>query len=129
MATELTVVKDNWLALVNDTTLPKPFQQEIFLQECHVAGTMHVDDVLVKTAEVGVGSLLTLRRDPKNEHDALAISVVTAAGEHIGWVSRKYNQPYARLMDAGKLLVAKVVSKEVEDDWLNLRIRIYLKDI
>ena len=129
MANELAVVKDNWLELVNDTTLPKPFQQEIFLQECHVAGTMHVEDILVKTAGIDTGSVLTLRRDPKNVHDELAISVVTADGEHVGWVPKKYNQPYARLMDAGKLLVAKVAHKEVEDDWLNMRIEIYMKDI
>lgn len=129
MGNDLAVVKDNWLELANDATLPKPFQQEIYLQECHVAGTMHVDDVLVKASALGVGSALTLRRDPRNVHDELAISVETAEGERIGWVPKKYNTPYARLMDAGKLLVAKVARKEVEDEWLNLRIGIYMKDI
>jgi len=32
-------------------------------------------------------------------------------------------------MDGGKLLIAKVTSKDLEDHWLNLRMSIYLKDI
>lgn len=130
MSSELAIIKDNWLELVDGKKeLPVPFQQEIFLQECHVAGTMHVDDILVKTQSLEVGSALRLKREPGNPYDALAISVETAAGDHVGYVPKKYNQAYARLMDAGKLLVGKVTHKELEDHWLNLRISIIMKDI
>ena len=130
MAGELVSITDrNWLDVrTSAQTLPMPFQHEILLKECHVAGTMHVDDVLFKTKAVDVGSPLVLKREPKNEHDELAIRVETSDGERIGWVPRKYNDILARLMDAGKLLVAKVSHKELEDHWLNLRIGIYLKD-
>ena len=130
MANEVAIIKDNWMELYNGKKdLPVPYQQEIFLQECHVAGTMHVDDILIKTQSLNVGSVLRLKREPKNEYDGLAISVETAEGVHIGYVPKRYNQAYARLMDAGKLLVAKLSHKELEDHWLNLRIEIIMKDI
>ena len=130
MPGELVSITDqNWLDVRTSTqTVPMPFQHEVLLKECHVAGTMHVDVILCKTQTLGVGSPLVLKREPKNEHDELAIRVETLAGERIGWVPRKYNDILARLMDAGKLLVAKVSQKELEDHWLDLRIGIYLKD-
>ena len=79
------------------------------------------------TDPLGVGvtsATLPSRRDEETS----AIRVETAAGECIGWVPKKHNDVLARLMDAGKLLVAKVVHKELEDNWLNMRIEIFLKD-
>lgn len=130
MANEITTIKENWPDLSNRLKdLPVPFQQDIFLQECHVAGTMHIDDILIKTKDVAVGTALVLKREPANEHDELAILVETADGEKLGYVPRKHNPILARLMDAGKLLTAKVVHKELEDHWLNIRISIDMKDI
>ena len=130
MANEIAIVKDNWLELYGgDRQMPVPFQREIFLQECQVAGTMHVDDILIKTQAVAVGTALRLKREPKNEYDELAISVETAEGEHIGYVPKSCNPPYARLMDAGKLLSAKVSHKKLEGHWLDLKIEITMKDI
>ena len=130
MANEVAVIEKNWVALADQVKdLPVPFEQEIFLEECHVAGTMHVDDILIKTKDVAVGTVLVLKRDPQNEHDALAILVETAAGEKLGYVPSKHNRILARLMDAGKQLIAKVVHKELEDHWLNMRIAIDMKEV
>ena len=131
MANELAVVKDNWLELVNDTTLPKPFQQEIFLLECHVAGTTHVGDIEAKTENLAEGDMLTLQRDPENKCDPLAIAVYTAKKERLGWVPQRKNAVISRLMDAGKLLYAKVASKELveEDAWIDMRMKIYMRDV
>lgn len=130
MANEIAIIKENWLELASGKKdMPVPFQQEIFLQECHVAGTMHVDDILIKTQGLSVGSALVLKREPSNPYDELAISVETSEGERVGYIPKKYNQAYARLMDAGKLLVGKVSHKELEDHWLNLRLEIIMKDI
>ena len=69
MANEVAVIEKNWVALADQVKdLPVPFEQEIFLEECHVAGTMHVDDILIKTKDVAVGTVLVLKRDPQNEH-------------------------------------------------------------
>ena len=130
MAGELVISDRNWLDVRQSVgSVPMPFECEIFLKECHVAGTFHVDDVLYKTKSVGIGSALVLKREPANDYDDLAIRVETAAGERIGWVPKKHNDVLARLMDAGKLLVAKVTHKELEDHWLNIRIEIFMKDV
>ena len=130
MANEIAVIEKNWPALADQVKdLPVPFEQDIFLLECHVARTMHVDDILIKTKDVVVGTALVLRREPMNESDELAILVETAAGEKIGYVPRKHNPILARLMDAGKQLAAKVVRKELEEHWLNIRIAIDMKEL
>lgn len=131
MANELTTIETGrWLALRDAAGgMALPFQQDIFLLECHVAGTLRVDDLLVKTEKVCVGDGVKLLREPANPHDELAIAVHTAGDERIGWVPRKHNPVLARLMDAGKCLIAKLVSKQLEGHWLNLRIAISLKEV
>ena len=129
MSGELIVAEKDWLAVKGSVeSLPMPFKHEVFLKECHVAGTLHVDDVLYKTKTVNVGTRLALKRDVGNERDPLAICVETQEGDRVGWIPQKYNDVLARLMDAGKRLFAKVSSKSLEDHWLNLRIEIYLED-
>ena len=129
MRGELIVAEKDWLAVKGSAEfLPMPFKHEVFLKECHVAGTLHVDDVLYKTKTVNVGTRLALKRDVGNERDPLAISVETQEGGRVGWIPQKCNDVLARLMDAGKRLFAKVSSKSLEDHWLNLRIEIYLED-
>ena len=129
MSGELIVAEKDWLAVKGSAeSLPMPFKREVFLKECHVAGTLHVDDVLYKTKTVNGGTRFALKRDGGNERDPLAISVETQEGDRVGWIPQKYNDVLARLMDAGKRLFAKVSSKSLEDHWLNLRIEIYLED-
>ena len=129
MRGELIVAEKDWLAVKGSAeSLPMPFKREVFLKECHVAGTLHVDDVLYKTKTVKVGTRLALKRDVGNERDPLAICVETQVGDRVGWIPQKYNDVLARLMNAGKRLFAKVSSKSLEDHWLNLRIEIYLED-
>ena len=130
MANDIAIVKDNWLDIADRLkNMPMPFQRDIFLLECHVAGAMHIDDILVKTKDIDVGTVLALKREPENGNDGLAILVKTVGGEKLGYVPRKHNPILARLMDAGKLLTTKVVHKELEDHWLNIRIEIYMKDV
>ncbi len=131
MPSELAIVQENWIDLADRLkNMPVPFEQEIFLLECHVARTMHVDDVLVKTRDVLPGTVLTLKRDTGNGHDRFAIGVENARGERLGWMPKEHNEVFARLMDAGKLLVAKVAAKDLDDGyWLNLRINVYIKEV
>ena len=130
MANDVAIVKDNWLDLAERLKdMPMPFQRDIFLLECHVARTMHIDDILVKTKGVDDGAALVLKREPENENDGLAILVETVGGEKLGYVPRRHNPVLARLMDAGKLLAAKVVRKELEGHLLNICIEIYMKDV
>jgi hypothetical protein len=129
MAGELVISDRNWLDVRNSaSSVPMPFSHEVFLKECHVAGTMHVDDVLYKTKSVDVGAQLVLKREPANGYDELAIRVETAAGERIGWVPKKHNDVLARLMDAGKMLAAKIKEIEKKGSFTKIAIGIYLVD-
>jgi hypothetical protein len=50
---------------------------------------------------LSVGEALTLRREPTNPYDPLAVEVLTAADAKLGYVPRRRNEALARLMDAG----------------------------
>ena len=131
MANELVAVRDNWLDLADRLKdLPMPFEQEIFLTECDIAGTLHVDDIMIKAQGVLDGTVveLVLRREPGNEHDKMAICVETPDGKKLGYVPKGENEILAHLMDAGKMLSARVVYKQVENHWLHIRMAIAMKE-
>lgn len=113
-------------AFRKDGTL-QPFAREIMLIECHVAGTSHRD---IKSVEpsLAAGAFLVLKREPDNPHDALAIMMFDQAGHHLGYVPRAKNEALARLMDAGKLLFARIEAKQWLGDWLKIDARIFLRD-
>ncbi len=105
----------------------EPFAREIMLIECHIAGTSHRD---VKAIEPGLlpGALLPLKRESANPYDALAVMICDEAGHHLGYVPRSKNEAIARLLDAGKLLFGRIESKAWRDDWLQVEIRIFMRD-
>jgi hypothetical protein len=105
-----------------------PYARDILLVECHVAGTSHrdLDEVAPR---LRAGQVLSLRRDPDNEHDPLAIRVFDADGAELGFVPRAKNEALARLMDAGKSLFGKIESVTKEGRWLRIDIHLYLRDV
>ena len=105
-----------------------PFAREIMLVECPIAGTSH-RDVKAADGDIQQGTVLVLKREPGNPHDALAIMIFTEKGHHLGYVPRAKNEALARLMDAGKLLFGKVESKQWLGDWLKVELRVYLRDL
>lgn len=104
-----------------------PFAREIMLVECHIAGTSF-RDVRSVEPDLAAGTFLALRREPGNPHDELAIMILTEHGRQLGYVPRAKNEALARLMDAGKLLFARLETKQWVDDWLRAEIRIFLRD-
>lgn len=107
--------------------VPKPFEREIYLFTTHIAGTTHVDNIFEIEKNVNVGDRLSFFRED-NKHDDLAIRVETEKEEKLGYVPREDNIVFARLMDAGKELYAKVKTKEIVEAWVRIEIDIYLKD-
>ncbi len=107
--------------------LPKPFVQEIFLLECHIAGTTHVkiEDI---EPELSAGDPLIFLRESDNEHDKLAIAISDKKVRKIGYLPMAKNEVIARLMDAGKLIFGKVETKEWHDKWLKVNIKVYMRD-
>ena len=105
----------------------KPFAREIMLIECQIAG-MIPRDVQTVEPDLVPGALLPLKREPENPHDPLAIMVFSEAGYHLGYVPRAQNEVLARLLDAGKLLFARLESKSWHGDSLKVEAHIYLRD-
>ncbi len=107
--------------------LALPFVQEIFLLECHVAGTSYCDLEDVENT-LSVSDLLVFKRELDNSHDALAILIFDQSGSKLGYVPKAKNEVLARLMDAGKLIFGKLETKEWIDNWLKMAVRVYMRD-
>ena len=105
----------------------KPLIKEIHLFDTYIAGTTHLKDKTVLD-EIEAGQKLTLKREI-NKFDEKAIMLITENGKKVGYVPEKDNVIFPRLMDAGKLLSAKVTDiKERKGDFLQISIGIYLID-
>ena len=107
--------------------LIKPLTREIYLFDSFIAGTTHLKDpdVLQKAK---VGDTLTLRRESDNPFDNRAILILNEEGEKYGYIPEKDNVVFSRLMDAGKLLVAKIKNIQPKGSFLMISIGIYLVD-
>ena len=105
----------------------KPLIKEIHLFDTYIAGTTHLKDKTVLD-EIEVGQKLTLKREI-NKFDEKAIMLITEGGKKVGYVPEKDNVIFSRLMDAGKLLSAKVTDiKERNHEFKQISIGIYLID-
>jgi len=107
--------------------LPKPYIQEIYLIESHVAGTSHLDLEEIES-RLATDSFLIFKREADNKHDEFAIIIQDEANHKLGYVPRDKNEIIANLMDAGKLIFGKLVNKSWKGDWLKLDIKIYMRD-
>lgn len=108
-----------------------PFSRDLFLLETHIAGLAHYQLASVQDL-LAAGLPLLLQREPGNEHDDLAIEVLTQGHIKLGYVPKNRNPVLARLMDAGKLLVAEIASVGTWDGWgsatPDVRLRISLRE-
>ena len=131
MSGELAAIDYNWIEIKNLTNqVQTPFEVEIFLDTMEVARTLETRDMLIKCERLNVGDTLVLKREPRNRFDPLAIRVETAAGMNIGYVPREKNGLLARLLDAGKLIVAKVRDKQLVDEFfVSIWMEVILKEI
>ena len=115
--------------LIKSGVMPAPFIQELFLMECDIAGTGYVDGIEKICDSLPEEAILTFVREPKNPHDVFAIRIDSANGEKLGYVPRRKNEVLARLMDGGKLLYGKILKKEIVNDWVNIRIKVFMRDL
>jgi len=104
----------------------KPLIKEIHLFDTYVAGTTHLEDSAVLDA-IQLGDKLTLQRE-NNKFDQNAILLLTEQRKKLGYVPEKDNVIFARLMDAGKLLVARIKSHDLKGSFHKISIGIYLVD-
>ena len=130
MANEVIIKTKDELSVASGATLDrliKPLTHEILLFDSYVAGTGYVKDEEV-FAEMKVGDRLVLQREPENRFDSNAILVLDAQKRKAGYIPEKDNIVFARLMDAGKYLIAKVVRMEEKGSFRQINISIFLVD-
>lgn len=106
--------------------LLKPLIREIHLFDSFVAGTTHLKDTSVLD-EIKVDDKLKLVRED-NKFDSNAVMILTEDGRKVGYVPEKDNIIFARLMDAGKLLSAKITQIKKRGTFNQISIGIYLVD-
>lgn len=129
MANELTVNGENAVALASQYELGdliKPLKQDIHLFDTFIAGTTHLkDDTPLK--EMKEGDELRLIRE-ENRFDDNAIMILDDKGRKMGYVPEKDNVIFARLMDAGKKLIARINTIHIRGTFIQVSIGIYLVD-
>ncbi len=129
MAVELTLDGKQAVTLLAEKSLAeaiKPLQQEIHLFDTFIAGTTYLQarSVLEKIAE---GDRLFLKRED-NKFDEHAILILNAEKQKLGYVPEKDNIVFSRLMDAGKLLMAKIKKINQKGTFTQIQVGIYLVD-
>lgn len=129
MADELTIAETGLVGVVEEKGLGdvlKPLSKEIHLFDSFIAGTTHLkDQTVLKELKVG-DRLLLIRED--NKFDTNAVMILTEDKRKLGYVPEKDNIVFARLMDAGKLLSARVEKIELVGTFSKIAISIFLVD-
>ena len=129
MADEIVEKKESAVAAIESHELGdiiKPLIREIHLFDSYIAGTTHLEDSTVLDA-IKVGDVLTLQRED-NKFDSNAILILNEDKKKLGYVPEKDNIVFARLMDAGKLLKAKVTQISQKGSFMQIGVGIYLVD-
>ena len=130
MANELTTAQTGALVQTIDKQgigeMLKPLIREIHLFDSYVAGTTHLEDASVLD-KIKPEDKLRLQRED-NKFDSNAILLFTEEGQKLGYVPERDNIIFARLMDAGKMLAAKIKKIEKKGSFSQISIGIYLVD-
>lgn len=129
MTNELDVKKEGVLSLVEENGLDavlQPLIREIHLFDSYVAGTTHLQDASALD-EIQVGDSLILQRE-ENKFDSNAVMMLTEKKKKLGYVPEKDNVIFARLMDAGKMLKAKITQITMHGSFHQISVAIYLVD-
>jgi len=130
MGNELIQKKTDAISVIESHELGdilKPLISEIYLFDSFIAGTTHLEDTSV-VGQVQVGDSLVLRRED-NKYDENAILILNVDDKKLGYVPEKDNLVFARLMDAGKILKAKVTDIEQIGTFTKIGVGIYLVDL
>ena len=122
-------------------SLPLPFEQDIFLYGTEIAGTQYPENIDELYEKLKLGDILALVREPDNPYDEYAIRIDVdvdgipgyepsqlSPNLKLGYVPRAFNKPFARLMDAGKLLYGVVRDKQLFAGYHKIVVKIYMRD-
>ena len=102
-----------------------PFSREIFLLKVTVAGTSfckHIDELV---PQLTVDTKMRMLRQPKNEHDEMAIGVYLNESR-VGWIPMEQNEVISRLMDAGKAFFCRITHISKKGNWHKIDVGIFM---
>jgi hypothetical protein len=102
-----------------------PFSREIYLLDIVVAGTTFCKEIVELTSSLVPETVLKMIRQPKNEHDELAIGIYFDS-IRVGWVPMEHNEVLSRLMDAGKAFFCRIESTKQKGNWLKINAKIFM---
>jgi len=100
-------------------------KREIHRFDSNVAGTTHRKDKFVFET-IKVDDTLVLQREGTNKCDSNAILVLNEEKKKIGYDSEKDNIVFARRMDAGKILKARLIKIMQKGSYKQISVGIYL---
>ncbi len=103
--------------------LLKPLVKEIYLFDTRISRTTNSDEIYSKLQE---NQELTLMREV-NKFNENSIIIYDKDNNKLGYIPEEDTIIFSRLMDAGKLLLARVSSVE-NRGYYSVRIKIFLKD-
>ena len=129
MSNALTKSETNQIALLNKQELSdviKPLNTEIHLFDTFIAGTLQLKDKEI-LEKLDIGEKLVLRRQ-ETLFDSNTINIYNNNDVKLGYIPEKDNVIFARLMDAGKCLIAKVADIQKKPSMNVITIGIYLID-
>ncbi len=130
MGNEIKITEKNMISVIAGKGIGEiiqPLIREIHLFDTWIAGTTHLEDKSV-LKQLRSGEDLILRRE-NNTFDSNAILVLSGEKQKLGYVPEKDNIVFSRLMDAGKILKAKINEIEDQGIWTKVSIGIYLVDL
>ena len=123
----LTKYNGGLVNIIDKGDLTLPFESNIYLQTVLVAGFKYYIEENITLLE---GEKIILKREVDNKYDKYAIELYTEKNQKIGYIAKRNNKIFSRLMDAGKILYGEIRTinyyfEEIEEIW----IKIFLKDI
>ena len=131
MSGEITSVDSAMLEILKarqkGETLPKPFAKEVFILKTYVAGTQYYKAKELQD-NIKEGDYLVFRREADNPYDKQAITIMDLNMNKFGYVPKVKNEIISNLMDAGKTIYGIIDKKELSGDYLNLEIKVFLKE-
>lgn len=101
---------------------------EIFLFDTHIAGTTYIEDIYTIVETLNIGDRLEFEREEDNYYDLQAIKIINKHGHKLGYVPQKDNVIFARLIDHGKVLFARVRKIELKGKCYKIDISIFLEE-
>lgn len=130
MGNELSIHDEALVSIIENKDigdLVRPMIREIHLFDSFVAGTSHLQDPAV-LQDISVGDKLILQRE-QSKFDDNAIQVLTEDRRRLGYIPEKDNVIFARLLDAGKILMARTSKITLHGSYTEIAIGIYLVDL